>query len=388
MLGVLHAKGYLRPSPVPTRGNWGWVSTSSVMDSNQGTASDMETTPDAAVPPKVTPEPAAGDQGFWGRLWQPERAKALAARAWRTNANFSRLSLRAEVTATAARRLIESPPELQKGSMLPVACELYRQAVYWSLAAHAAFRSASDDGLGADAASFAELWKDGVTVLEIALPDEVARETLGKEMQSGSFAGIWDIDGQEAADAKLAEYRDLAEALIRLSDPAMRELEALWFSRLWRVMLPLGVAVALVAGGGLAYSRSQAAQESSMSWRASSTFAPEPGCTSPSQHCANENFFVCTEEQVNPWVEFELDAEMDISRVEVTNRTDCSVCSARAIPLIVEVSTDRKSFTEVARQPKDFETWTAEFKPVRAHWVRLRVPRKTFLHLKQVRISG
>ena len=73
-----------------------------------------------------------------------------------------------------------------------------------------------------------------------------------------------------------------------------------------------------------------------------------------------------------------------MSRVRVLNRDDC--CAERAIPLVVEVSLDRHGWHEVARRKDQFEDWTAKFSPVSARYVRLRVPRRSILHLKSVRI--
>jgi hypothetical protein len=68
--------------------------------------------------------------------------------------------------------------------------------------------------------------------------------------------------------------------------------------------------------------------------------------------------------------------------VRVTNRQDC--CGERAIPLLVEVSTDRQRWTTVARREDAFGTWRAQFGKQTARWVRLRVDRRSYLHLYDV----
>jgi len=70
--------------------------------------------------------------------------------------------------------------------------------------------------------------------------------------------------------------------------------------------------------------------------------------------------------------------------VLVDNRLDC--CRERAIPLVVEVSTDQKEWRQVAVRHQLFDTWRADFPRVETRWVRLSVPRKTFLHLSRVRL--
>jgi hypothetical protein len=71
--------------------------------------------------------------------------------------------------------------------------------------------------------------------------------------------------------------------------------------------------------------------------------------------------------------------------VRVNNRFENS---DRAVPLIVETSVDHNTWTEVARRNDDFDSWKATFPAARVRWVRLRVPRRTYLHLRGVRILG
>jgi hypothetical protein len=71
------------------------------------------------------------------------------------------------------------------------------------------------------------------------------------------------------------------------------------------------------------------------------------------------------------------------SKVFVKNRDEVP---DRAIPLVIEVSNDQKSYHRVARRTDSFRTWTAELRPQTARYVRLRVDRKSYLHLEQVKI--
>jgi hypothetical protein len=89
-----------------------------------------------------------------------------------------------------------------------------------------------------------------------------------------------------------------------------------------------------------------------------------------------------TEAESSPWVELDLGAPKTIRRVEVTNRTDC--CTDRAIPLVIEASTDRTQWTLLGRRDTDFATWTASFPPRVARYVKLSVPRHTSFHLQDV----
>ena len=89
-----------------------------------------------------------------------------------------------------------------------------------------------------------------------------------------------------------------------------------------------------------------------------------------------------TETESNPWVEIDLGAPQKVHRIEVVNRGDC--CAERATPLVAEVSTDRVTWTQVARREEPFGTWKASFPARLARYVRLRAARHTALHLQAI----
>jgi hypothetical protein len=106
-----------------------------------------------------------------------------------------------------------------------------------------------------------------------------------------------------------------------------------------------------------------------------------PECTAPNK-CAD--IFFHTLPQNEPWIDFDLGSVKTIKRVDVRNRSDC--CSERAVPLIVEISKDDKTWVQVARRDTDFSGWSANFPAQKARYVRLRVPRSTTLHLEDVAV--
>jgi hypothetical protein len=116
-------------------------------------------------------------------------------------------------------------------------------------------------------------------------------------------------------------------------------------------------------------------------WRASSQHMS--ACKSPQQRCRS-NFFFHTKEENEPWVRLDLGETTTVSAVSIENRQDC--CAERALPLVVEVSTDGKSFREVARRSEGFQSWKAKFAPVDARFVRARVEGKSMLHLNRFRV--
>ena len=56
------------------------------------------------------------------------------------------------------------------------------------------------------------------------------------------------------------------------------------------------------------------------------------------------------------------------------------------MPLVVEASPDQKTWTEVARRTEVFETWQPKFAKQNARFLRLRVDRKSWLHLERVAV--
>ena len=73
------------------------------------------------------------------------------------------------------------------------------------------------------------------------------------------------------------------------------------------------------------------------------------------------------------------------SSIVVTNRLDC--CPDRAVPLVVELSTDSKNRKVVAKRTTSFDTFRATYATTRARYVKLHVPRPDgILHFKSVRV--
>jgi hypothetical protein len=87
-----------------------------------------------------------------------------------------------------------------------------------------------------------------------------------------------------------------------------------------------------------------------------------------------------TLQQDNPWAEFDIGSVKPVHRVELTNRSDC--CAERIAGVVVELSTDRKTWTEVAHNDQIFSKWSPTFPKRPARYVRVRIPRPNIvLHL-------
>lgn len=347
-------------------------------DSSPVATSEHEqlTEPSMASAPVVVP---ASRRGVWEWLWQPSIARELSVARRSVDEWTQECRRRARLCAGLGAQLVHDAETSPHGAPLPVAAQLYRDSVLWSLVAAHVPGSEKLDELG-----FSGLWTSyGEAALLAHFTTEPDRAEVETFFQWTSPSLVWE-EPHSGLD-RILKLRRLSERLIQAGDEAMRRHEALWFQRLIRLGLPF---VVLVLGAGLGfalYSRHKLAEETTFPWRTSSTYS-DPQCASPSQVCDNELFFFATQNESNPWIEFDLGRTRDISKVHIANRVDCSGCSSRAVPLIVEVSQDQKTWSEVARRKQDFTSWAAKFPSTEARWLRLRVPRRTFLHLKQVRI--
>ena len=162
-------------------------------------------------------------------------------------------------------------------------------------------------------------------------------------------------------------------------DAPRRRVEGLSVQRWLRVGLAAAVALALLIGARAWMLGPDLA--AGRPFRSSSTLSTWAGCLA-NNGCSGLMFH--TETESNPWVEIDLGAPRKVRRVEVVNRGDC--CAERATPLVAEVSTDRVTWTQVARREEPFGTWKASFPARVARYVRLRAARHTVLHLQAIAV--
>jgi hypothetical protein len=272
----------------------------------------------------------------------------------------------------------------RRGGGEGVACELFRQAVFFALLAHAELATEPATGR-AEATSAASPW----ALVDPALLETAAggAESLAELRTLVEARGFVELAALERAEQRrvAARLRGFAEALLVPLDVPARQLERAWVRRVARV----GGVVALLIGVALVVREIKAWQERRTdlavrsSWTASSL--GYGACKSPEQHCKESPaFFFHTGNESKPWILFDLRGSKHISAIFVENRRDC--CGERAVPLVVEVSTDNKRWKEVARKTGDFTTFSKRFPRVRARYVRLRVDRTSVLHLASVRI--
>ena len=118
-------------------------------------------------------------------------------------------------------------------------------------------------------------------------------------------------------------------------------------------------------------------------WIASSSMVTcEPALNSCGS--AHTDILFHTKDEDSPWFRIDLGSVQRVSKVEVNNRRDC--CPDRALPLVVETSTDGQQWKVVASRTESFFEWTATFPAQDARYVRARVTRHTVLHLRGMRV--
>lgn len=327
--------------------------------------------------PKLVPR--ARWRRFFGWFWcSAAFAQARAALAEESEAR-RRYRTRARTASDFAERACE--PQLGDGGTNPdaVACELYRQSVYWALLA---LKGEGDPSARPDLAGL--------------LRDPEVRALLGKADAASNASPVLEllekedfVDLSERTEPEqsrlLFSMRETSERLLLLLERPAEELGVLWIRRLIRVGAVFFVLGLLALGA--ATLRDLREQNSDLTlnkpWRVSSSSLP--GCTSPQQYCdESPSYFFHTADEKDPWVELDLAAVREFSALHIVNRRDC--CSERASPLVVEVSNDQEKWKQIARREGGFRSWKVDVGRQRARYVRVRAVGVKLLHLAAVRV--
>jgi hypothetical protein len=305
--------------------------------------------------------------------WLTLSSRIAEAREFeRRNAEVLEFVARAGRAARTADRVFDSPHALDRE---PVhALELYAQAAYWL------GRAARPDEPAQAAASLGKLIALEPETQGWLLPcDEATLRVLEEPFHARAERSREEIE-QRAREAQ----RWLAVALAR-AEERVSPVSELRARRALRVYPALALAVGLMLGAIVLAVRGARGPDlaASRPWRASSSLYE---CRPSAHQCGGvtTDIFFHTQDEDNPWVEIDLQSVRRIGRVEVDNRTDSA--AERAVPLILEVSSDGKSYRKVAEQTQVFNTWDARFAPTAARYVRLRSPRKTMLHLERISV--
>jgi hypothetical protein len=278
------------------------------------------------------------------------------------------------------------------GTGAAVACELYRESIYWALSAYRELREPVPEP-SASAASAASLPSMGELLAET--PDDVLsvgssnaadRDQVRAILAERTFVDFAELDpGEQARTARTLGA--FGQALLAPLEEEWLKLERRYVRRvaagLGAVLGLVALVLVVVAVGRWRERRVDLA--AGASWTASSKY-PEGGCGPREQRCeGSPNFFFCTTAtEPKPWLLIDLGKVQPFSGIAVENRLDC--CGDRAVPLFVQVSRDNREWKTVARRREPFTTWRERFPRVRARWVKLYVDRPSYFHLSQVRV--
>jgi hypothetical protein len=314
--------------------------------------------------------PGGPFEWFWrGRALQAAKAAPKASSLRRERLRRARLA------AELADRTIDPAEPLRDGSAVPLAVSLFREAAYWALLA----KSESDDK-----PTLRELLDGGKYPKPAMSEDDFA--LVRKALVDKTFVETADDRSDTVcrdADLIQAFMHGLVQSELDADDRVTSVLVQRW--------LRMGAlaAIALVLLFMAVNSVRRAMQGPDLlvgkPWIASSKAYD---CRPKDMECggARSAMFFHTTEEDKPWVEFDLGGKQTFSRIEVVNREDC--CPERAVPLIVEVSDDKAKWTEVARRTDTFREWETTVKPTTARYVRLRVDRRTSMHLVRVTLRA
>jgi hypothetical protein len=368
-------------------------------------ASEVRPEPPPEPAPSAEPAPAAAldaapSRGLREWLWRGSRLTALRQKARAEGTSVLIFDRRARLTAELAAHTLEPAESFVDGPAYALACELYRQSIYWSLRALDARRAPGESSGRAPLApteppspseparptseELERLW-ERVQPAPTSLANDAPTLATARRCFSQSFIDFFEL-GQEEQLRVARQLQRVADALLSASRTTRDEIDSVWRRR----ALTIGVLLTVIAGVALGISLLGAWQEvrsdlaAGRPWRTSSVYGAI-GCKSPAQVCAEgPDYFFHTAEEERPWVEIDLGSVQSIAAVRIDNRRDC--CAERAVPFSVEVSTDKKQYREVLHKQDAFRSWKGEFAPVKARYVRLRASRRTLFHLSRVRV--
>jgi hypothetical protein len=282
---------------------------------------------------------------------------------------------RARLAAELADRTVDPAEPLRDGSAVPLAVSLFREAAYWALLG----KSESEDKPSLrellDAGNYPKpaMSEDDFALVRKALVDKTFVETADDRADTVC----------RDADLCQAFVHGLVQTELDAEDRVTSVLVQRW------LRTGLAAAAVLVVLFMVAGSLRRAMQGPDLlagkPWIASSKAYD---CRPKDMECggARSAMFFHTTEEDKPWVEFDMGTPQAFSRIEVINREDC--CPERAVPLIVEVSNDKAKWTEIARRTDTFREWETTVKPTTARYVRLRVDRRTSMHLVRVTLRA
>ncbi len=184
-----------------------------------------------------------------------------------------------------------------------------------------------------------------------------------------------------ALDAAVLEARRLASEALQVGDaqPSASHRRVNRGATLFAIIF----AVLVFVGPVLLETFEPADLAKGKPWRTSSSMFT---CHPDAIECggARTTILFHTQEDAEPWFLIDLGAPTAFRSATVVNRRDDG--KERAVPLVLEVSDDEQTWRQVSRRDEVFKVWKPSFDAVTARFVRVRVARRSYLHLEAVRV--
>lgn len=327
----------------------------------------MEPTSEAS---STTAKPSALAR-IWEWLWQTH---ALASAKSRTTAITARQRLQVEQARSLfdlGERVRDRITTVTSESTAITAQILFHQASLLALAALTPEGDSPEACWGAHRGH----------VVQMGGLDASAEARLNQIFPASFTADASLSESQINSDAELL-HRVLGQFVAEVEAPH-RQVDVVRGARAFRVTLAV---LALLAVGGLIGFPTLKRKFNppnlleGRGWRASSRYPN----TSISPNCSGKSggVFFHTDNELKPWVQFDLGSVESVRRVEVANRAGFET---RPLPLAIELSMDGKTWLEVARKKEAFTTWDVDFAAQDARYLRARAASKTWLHLECLR---
>jgi hypothetical protein len=296
-------------------------------------------------------------------FWRGPEISAARAELARRSASEKRLLAYARASAELADRTLYPVEPLRSSSGIPIAVALYREAFR-------AARAAQGREGPVSPADFAALTGDELEVARardlLLAPDLQTEIAEGREIRREHVKRL---------------QRSVRELLNTMALPEQR-VRRVRLQRWVRIGVPLVALLGVLVAAVLAIMAALQPPNllAGKPWRTSSTI-PNFSATAREVDGRKIDIFFHTNEELNPWIEYDLGKPTRITGLHIVNRGDC--CADRAIPIVLEASDDRTTWKPVLRRDEPFTTWTQTIAAFTARYVRLRVDKQSWLHLEK-----
>ena len=235
---------------------------------------------------------------------------------------------------------------------------------------------------GASTGAVVEAW--GADALAAFVPADASLPDLVAWLGEGRAECMAGLSVTEA-DERIALCRAFVRASVAHVGAARVAVRALESQRRKR---PLAAAVGLVVVAAMAFVGARRALAvpdlaAGKTYTASSAIGgfPTSGIVNVP---VDFELFVHTREEDSPWLRIDLGRMETFRSIEIANRADC--CRDRAAPLLVQSSDNGETWNDLGQRTDEFSEWTLSFNPTTARYVRVSVPRRSFLHLARVSV--